>query len=149
MKYLNQFISFDWNRFAEGKTFLVTGVSEWVDYDSKSHLGTKVEVVILADNTKYEFKNGDRSTNRFEKLTFKINKDLEIPMDSKVVPRGVTASVYGEYRNLLSVKCTDINVMRIQFSNTIAPRLSFVLLAWEPSLFRFLLAQSNFRLMHF
>ena len=113
MRYLGQFVTFDWNRFAEGKTFMVTGVSEWQDYDTKAHLGMKIECVIVTDNTKYDQKNGENHSNRFEKITFKINKDLNVPMDAKVVPRGVTASVYGEYRNMLSVKCTDINIVKV------------------------------------
>lgn len=112
LKALNQFVNFDWNRFAEGKTFMVTGLSEWLDYDSKAHLGTKIEVVILTDNTKYEFKDDNHSTNRFEKLTFKLNKDVDIPLDARIVPKNVTANVYGDYRNQLSVKCTDIGVIK-------------------------------------
>ena len=73
----------------------------------------KIECVIASDNTKYTFKNGEKFSNRFEKITFKIGKDLEIPMDVRIVPRGVTASVYGEYRNMLSVKCTDVNIVKV------------------------------------
>ena len=37
-------------------------------------------------------------------------KDVDIPLESRVMPRGVTANIYGEYRNQLSVKCEDIAV---------------------------------------
>ena len=57
MKGLNQFLRFDWNAFAEGKSFLVTGVSEYQDFDTKQHLGTKVECVIALDKTPYSFKD--------------------------------------------------------------------------------------------
>ena len=53
MKGLNQFLMFNWDAFAEGKSFLVTGVSEYQDFDTKQHLGTKVECVIAADKTPY------------------------------------------------------------------------------------------------
>lgn len=111
MKGLNNFIRFDWNAFADGKVFLVTGVSEWVDYDTKAHLGTKVDVVIAVDNTAYPFKNGQEYSNRYEKISLKVNKDMSIPLDSKVMPKGVTAKVYGEYNHLLSIKCSDITVL--------------------------------------
>lgn len=111
MKGLNNFIRFDWNAFADGKVFLVTGVSEWADYDTKAHLGTKVDVVIISDNTAYPFKDGKEYSNLYEKISFKVNKDMSIPLNSKVMPKGVTARIYGDYRNQLSVKCTDITVL--------------------------------------
>lgn len=110
MKGLNQFNTFDWNRFADGKLFVVTGVSEWSDFNTKAHLGTKVDCVIAVDKTVYAFKDGQQFTNRFEKISFKVNKDMNIPIDSRVMPKGATASIYGEYRNKLSVKCDDIVV---------------------------------------
>ena len=110
MKGLNQFLRFDCNAFAEGKSFLVTGVSEYQDFDTKQHLGTKVECVIALDKTPYSFKDGKEFNNRFEKITFKVLKDVNIPLESRVMPKGVTANIYGEYRNQLSVKCEDIAV---------------------------------------
>ena len=110
MKGLNQFLTFNWAAFAEGKTFVVTGVSEYQDYESKEHLGTKVECVIYVDRTPYSFKDGKEFTNRFEKITFKVLKDVDIPIDSRVMPTNVVANIYGEYRNQLSVKCEDIAV---------------------------------------
>lgn len=110
MKGLNGFVTFDWVSFAEGKVFIVTGCSEWIDFDSKSHLGTKVDVVIALDRTPYKFKDGKEFSNRYEKISFKVQKDVSIPLDAKVMPKGVTATIYGEYRNQLSVKCEDIAV---------------------------------------
>ncbi len=108
MKGLNQFIKFDWNAFAEGKTFIVTSISEYVDFDTKAHLGTKVDCVIATDNTVYKFKDGEEFTNRFEKISFKVSKDINIPIETRVVPKNAVATIYGEYRNQLSVKCDDI-----------------------------------------
>lgn len=110
MKGLNQFLRFDWNAFAEGKSFLVTSVSEYQDFDTKQHLGTKVECVITSDKTPYSFKDGKEFTNRFEKITFKVLKNVDIPLESRVMPKNVVANIYGEYRNQLSVKCEDIIV---------------------------------------
>lgn len=111
MKGLNQFQFFDWNKFADRKTFVVTGVSEWADFDTKSHLGTKVDCIIAVDKTHYNFKPGEEFNNRFEKISFKINKDISVPIDSVVMPKNVVASIYGDYRNMLSVKCDDIVVV--------------------------------------
>ena len=108
MRGLNQFIKFSWNDFAEGKTFIVTGISEYVDFDTKAHLGTKVDCVIATDNTVYKFKDGEEFTNRFEKISFKVSKDINIPIETRVVPKNAVATIYGEYRNQLSVKCDDI-----------------------------------------
>ena len=111
MKGLNQFLSFNWDAFAEGKTFIVTGVSEYQDFETKKHLGTKVDCIIASDKTPYKFKNGEEFTNRFEKISFKVSKDVTIPIETRVIVKNVTASIYGEYRNQLSVKAEDIQVV--------------------------------------
>lgn len=108
MKGLAQFNKFDWDSFANGKQFIVTSVDEYIDFDTKAHLGTKVECIISVDKTPYVFKAGKEFTNRFEKITFKVMKDMSIPLDAHVMPKNVTASIYGEFRNQLSVKCEDI-----------------------------------------
>lgn len=111
MKGLNQFLMFNFTAFAEGKQFIVTSVSEYQDYDTKAHLGTKVDCIIAVDKTPYKFKEGEEFTNRFEKITFKVSKDVNIPIESRVIPKNVVASIYGEYRNQLSCKCSDIEVV--------------------------------------
>lgn len=110
MKGLNQFQVFDWNRFAEKKTFIVTGVSEWNDYQTHAHLGTKLDCIIATDNTSYKFREGESFTNRYEKICFKISKDVKIPLGSRVIPRDVSASIYGDYKNMLAVKALDVVV---------------------------------------
>lgn len=110
MRGLNQFQKFSWQDFAQGKVFVVTGTSEYLDYESKEKLGTKVECVIAVDKTPYDFKNGNSFTNRYEKIVFKVKKDVEIPLEARVVPKDVTATIYGEYRNQLSVVCEDIDI---------------------------------------
>lgn len=111
MKFLNQFLEFEWESFAEGKRFLVTGCKPWVDFETKKNLGTAVEVVIYKDETPYEQKDGEKVTNLFEKLTFKVSKELDIPIKAFVEPVNVSAKIYGEYRNQLSVKCDGITVL--------------------------------------
>ena len=111
MKFLNQFTVFDWKSFAAGKQFTVTGVSEYTDYDNGDHLGTKIDAVITEDKTAYKQKDGESATNKFEKIAFKCNKDVEIPLDAVVEPKGVMATVYGEFRNMLSIKCADVVVI--------------------------------------
>lgn len=114
MRHLNEFNIFNWKKFAEGKRFLVTSCRPWLDFESQKTLGSAVEVVIYKDETEYKQKEGEQTTNLFEKLTFKVNKELDIPIKAFVEPVNVSAKIYGEYRNQLSVKCNDITVLRAQ-----------------------------------
>ena len=109
---LNQFERFDWEAFAKGKEFLVTGTSEYVDFNTKAHLGTRVNVVISKDETEYHQKSGENRNNKFEKLVFKVAKDVNVPADALVIPKGVVASIYGNYRNQLSIKCEDLEIIK-------------------------------------
>ena len=105
MKKLNLFNTFNWSAFAKGKRFVCTSSAEWKDFTSGAHLGTKVEVAIVEDLTDY----GDNSvSNLFEKLAFKVAKDISVPVGAEVQPKGVQASVYGDYRNQLSCTAQDI-----------------------------------------
>ena len=107
MKKLSQFSVFDFEAFSKGKLYLCTGQSEWKDYNTGEHLGTKVDVVIYRDDTAYVQKEGESVSNRFEKLTFK----------AIIEPVDAVATIYGDYRNLLSVKCADIKVLRTKSQN--------------------------------
>ena len=111
MRGLSQFQTFDWKAFSKDKQFAVTQVSEYTDFETGKHLGTKVEVVIIVDKTPYQFRDGNEFTNRFEKLVFKCSKDLDIPLDAIVAPQNAIVTVYGEFRNQLSVKCDDVTVL--------------------------------------
>lgn len=106
MKKLNMFTTFDWNSFAKGKKFIAIGKSEWKNFDTGEHLGTKVEAVIAADSTDY----GEAVTNLYEKLTFKVPYDVEIPLNVEIRPKNVVATVYGDYRNMLSATAEEIIV---------------------------------------
>lgn len=112
MKALNQFIVFDCERFFAGKTMKYVGSSGWSDYNTKAHLGTKVEAVIAEDKTAYKQKDGACISNLYEKIVFKCRKDVgSIPSGASIVPVNPVATVYGEYRNLLSITCDDIRVV--------------------------------------
>ena len=109
MKKLSAYMHFDIDGFLNGKKLLVNSVGEWVDFDTKAHMGTKVEVVILEDHTKYPIKDGERVTNRFEKFVVKARRDgLAVKPNDLVRLVNAEGKVYGEYRNQLSVTCDDI-----------------------------------------
>lgn len=112
MKFLSQFLKFDLDSFLRDKTLMAVEVKEWKDYDSGDHLGHKLEALITQDNTPYRQKDGEHTTNRFEKLTIKVPKDINVPPDTYIVPVNATATVYGEYRNMLSITAEDIKILQ-------------------------------------
>ena len=108
MKGLNQFVKFDWESFAKDKLFVVTGVREDKDFNTGAHLGTKVDCAIKSDKTNYVTKDGSSITNLYEKITFKIAKDVKIPIETLVLPVNAVATVYTDKNTnerKLSVKC--------------------------------------------
>lgn len=112
LKYLSQFQLFEWDRFAEGKIFHVVGQAPWTDFDTGANFGTKVEVGIVADLTAYDRSPGDTRTNQYEKVVFKVGRALdEIPPGTQVRPLNVVAKIYGDYRNELSLKASDVEVI--------------------------------------
>lgn len=124
MKKLNQFVKFLFEDFSKGKVYRVIGVRPWIDYNTKELMGTKVEVVIAEDNTAYDTKDGENVTNQYEKLSFKIKKDVKVPMNARVIPVNPVAVVYGDYRNQLSVTADDIKVVAPQkVTEALKPRL--------------------------
>lgn len=108
LKHLKDFQHFDFNSFIKDKVLVTTSCTEWLDYDTKQKLGTKVEVVIYQDNTAYKQKNGEITTNLFEKLVLKVKKNVQIQPKTRVVPIGAVAKIYGEYSNNLSITCDDV-----------------------------------------
>lgn len=118
MKALMQFLSFNFAQFIQGKAFMVTGSKPWTEYETGKPLGTVVTVVIIQDNTPYaKTKDGHTVSNLYEKMNWKVARDVNIPVGTRVVPVGGVATVYGEYRNNLSVKVDDIQ----QVQGTAAP----------------------------
>ena len=118
MNGLNYYEGFNWDGYAMGKEFMTIGVSELQDFETKKHLGTKVECLITEDKTPYPVKNGKQITNRYEKIVFKVMKDVDVPIESRVIPKNVVAKVYSlkgsNFRNQLSVTCDDIEVIAVK-----------------------------------
>lgn len=109
LKNLMQFLLFDIASFLAGKRLVVTGIEKWVDYTTKQVLGSKAILAIVEDNTPYKPKaDGSLATNLYEKLTVKIPGNVTVPVGTEVTIINPTATVYGEYRNQLSVKADDI-----------------------------------------
>lgn len=116
MKYLTQFLKFYWQGFRNGKTFSVTGIREWVDYTSKEKRGWCVDTVIVEDKTQYKAKNGEIGSNLYEKVTFKVEGTARpsVNVGDSVEPVGEpVCTVYGDYRNQLSVRCSGVQVVPV------------------------------------
>ena len=112
LKKLSQFERFDAEGFFSNIDLGTVGQSEWKDFESGEHKGTKVEVVIIGDKHNYNSANGEHISNIYEKLTVKIPKDIDVPMNSHVRLLNVYATVYGQYRNQLSIVADDIEVIK-------------------------------------
>lgn len=109
LKGIREFFGFDFDRFMQGKRLTVTGCGPWKDYTNGQVLGTKVEVAITEDRTPYApGKDGKPVSNLYEKLVFKVGKNINVPIGAAIVPVGAAATVYGEYQNQLSIRVTDI-----------------------------------------
>lgn len=114
MRNLNQFVAFDLDAFMAGKDLTVAACTPWSDYDTKAKLGTRIEVAITRDDTKYApGKDGETRTNLYEKLTVKVEKDISLPVGSVVTIVGGKATIFGDYRNQLSIKAEDVKIVDV------------------------------------
>lgn len=111
LKKLNRFLYFDSDYFFEGKRFKTVGKQNWVEYKTQKTIGTKVEVVIFADKTDYGCEDGEVVSNIYEKLVFKVPKEIDVPMDVEIKPLNSVCTIYGDYRNQLSIVCDDIEIV--------------------------------------
>lgn len=111
LKKLNQFNYFDAEGFFSKLSLIAVGKSTWKEYGTGTVRGTKVEVVIASDKHSYNTSNGEVVNNMYEKLTVKIPKEIDVPTNAKVRLVNPEASIYGEYRNQLSVTAEDIEVL--------------------------------------
>ena len=109
---MSQFNVFDFEAFSSGKVFSVVSIGEYKDFNTKEHLGSKVEVVILEDNTEYD--SADTRNNRFEKLVFKSSNDVNLKVDDIVKPVQPIAKCFGEFHNQLSITCKDVVLVKPQ-----------------------------------
>lgn len=111
LKKLNQFNYFDAEGFF-GKLKLVTvGKSTWKDFDTGEIKGSKIELVVAGDRHKYRTTDGDVVNNMYEKISVKVAKEIDIPMNVEVILVNPEATIYGDYRNQLSVTAEDIQVV--------------------------------------
>jgi dihydroxyacetone kinase-like predicted kinase len=111
MKKLLEFLKFDWQAFAKDKKFRAIGTREWKDFDTGKVLGTIVDCVIWEDHTEYKQREGEKVSNRFEKIAFKVPKEVTVAEDTLVEPQGVTATVFGDFRNQLSCRADSVVVI--------------------------------------
>lgn len=111
LKKLSHFQLFDTKKFFESKDFMLSKVEEWQEGDDPQHLqtvGTKVTGVIFRDNTDYG--KAGQGINSGESLVFKVSQPVTNfsswkPFNTVFKANNFTkVSVYGEYRNQLSVK---------------------------------------------
>ena len=116
MKGLGQFRQFNWAGFSEGKTYQVVGISDWLDRDTGKRLGKRVDVVIIEDNTPYEYRSGTQYTNLYERLTFEVEGSMEVAVSigDIAAPVNAVARCYGDYSNQLSITCQGIRVIQPQ-----------------------------------
>ena len=109
MTGLRFFNSFDLDSFLMGKLLQVVSIKPWKDYDSDQTLGVKYELVIIKDSTHYPVKDDKTISNRFEKFSCKVpqaSPDVDVNTYVEVV--NGTATIWGEHRDKLSVKCESL-----------------------------------------
>lgn len=109
LKKLSSLLNFNNQEFFENKTFLLFAIEDWEEFKSKRVLGAKYKVVIFEDNTNY---GGDMSvSNAGESLTVKVEGVKAVAYDGharKVRLINPQATIYGEFRNELSVKADGV-----------------------------------------
>ena len=111
---LAQYLRFDCAAFLKDKVLSVTTCGPLQDYETKQVTGTKVVVVVTKDETPYKPKaDGTVVSNLYEKITVKLpgKMGLTVPVGSVVELINATGTVYGEYRNQLSITADDIKVI--------------------------------------
>lgn len=113
-KNLSQYVSFDLEGFLSGKELELTNIVPWIDFQSKEPLGIKAELTIIKDDTEYKPNaQGVITSNKYCKLDIKIKDELTLPIGSLVKVENVTkASVYGDFRNQLSVEAQRIVLVK-------------------------------------
>lgn len=97
LKKLNQFNYFDAEGFFSKLKLITVGSTVWKEYGSNVVKGTKLEVVIASDKHRYNSNEGEVVNNMYEKLTVKLPKEMDVPMNVEVKLINPEASIYGEY----------------------------------------------------
>lgn len=104
------FEHFMMDKYLEGKDLLSLSCKPMLD-GNKKVIGTRVDAVIIRDDTVYKTKDGAPINNLFEKIRFKVGKVVDIPPQSRIMPVNPVGKVYGDFRNNLSVTCDDIQIL--------------------------------------
>lgn len=112
MKGTHQFERFDHQVFFADKDCTVTGISEWLDYETKKPLGWRIDTVITRDDTQYRVKDGQVISNLYQPQAFKCIDKTDVKIGDIVEAVDVMAcTLYGQYRNQISVKCKTMRVV--------------------------------------
>ena len=113
MKKLRDFLEFNSEAFFKDKLLQVVSVNEWIDYDTKEHMGVKADLVVLIDKCQYKTsKPGEQVTNRFATFTAKVKRDhIQAQLDDRVRLVNPVGKVWGDYGQNLSVTCDDLEVI--------------------------------------
>lgn len=108
-----QFEKFGWQEFCGDKVLMVKNVAPMRNYDTGEITGTKVEALIIKDDTQYKPKaDGSVVSNLFNALSVKLPKqDVNVKIGDIVEFKNVTAKVWGDFRNELSVTAEDVTVV--------------------------------------
>lgn len=111
LRYFERFLLED---FLQGKELTVKNCKPWKDFDSGEEKGSRIEVIITKDATIYPpGKDGKISTNLFENFMIKIPKtNFTVDVGAVIIPINGKGSVYGDYRNHLSIMADDVKVVR-------------------------------------
>ena len=118
LKMLSGFQKFDGEAFFRDKEFLLTKIEDWkegTDQDHMRSVGTKVTGVIYSDNTSYG--KDIKGVNQGESITFKVRKSVSSfenwqPFQTTfIADKFDKVSIWGDYRNHLSVKVPSLEVV--------------------------------------
>lgn len=117
MKQLSKFEKFQLGDFLNGKALAYLDKKPYYPYVDgaavrDTPLRIKVDCVIIKDETNYG-EGQPEHINAFEKISFKLpgktENDIDFNYQDLVWPQGIIkASVYGDYRNNLSVECKNM-----------------------------------------
>ncbi|GGL63027.1 hypothetical protein [Sporolactobacillus putidus] len=107
MKKLNQFTTFDVDRFFKGKELMAMNSEDLEDFNSGKIIGAKYIIVIWADNTDYGKEGVSNKGQQFDvKILDAKPKDIPNPVRVQLVEP--SARIYGDYRNELTVTAKDV-----------------------------------------
>ena len=109
MRNLHQFEKFETIAFLSGKKLVVKLASPLLDYTTKNHVGTKLELVIIEDSTDYQpSKDGTIQTNLYETLIVKTPHEIDIPVNTEVTLEGAVGRIWGDFRNNLTITAESV-----------------------------------------